>query len=300
MMSQANEYINGSTMEESLVAALDEHRSPDESFICRCGVAKIVSNDNDGEYTITEQRHDPGGDQWVDAVEPLGYVEAGARDYNDRDTGQADDIVHFWEQRGIGGALEVLIDVGSAGGKVMVSSNDTTADYLKEKLLGDDGTGDNIKITLTEQNNGGDETLKIVIDKDDIPSDGGGIDKFICYRIKIPNGSSSGTYTFSSSDWRGRLLFCWLQSIYSNSESTEQWGGGSTSAMCRFFGGLWAGNGGNDSTLVTSSGGNPSVRIAASTGRLYWSWGANSTGNDLYGVCMVQASVAKTSNDYTA
>ena len=44
---------------------------------------------------------------------------------------------------------------GGADEKAKVSSNDTTADFLKNKLAA------GIGITIEEQNNGGNETLKI-------------------------------------------------------------------------------------------------------------------------------------------
>ena len=78
----------------------------------RFGVAKITSATGGGAYTITEQWYDPSGSgQWTNATDPLGYVLAAGRDYRDRDTGAANDVVRFWEQRAIGGGLELLIDV---------------------------------------------------------------------------------------------------------------------------------------------------------------------------------------------
>jgi microcystin-dependent protein len=53
--------------------------------------------------------------------------------------------------------------IGIAGTKVGVSANDSTEDHLIEKLTA--GTG----VTLTEQNDGSDETLQIGIDSSEIP-----------------------------------------------------------------------------------------------------------------------------------
>jgi len=125
---------------------------------------------------------------------------------------------------------------------------------------------------------------------------GNGIEGAVCHRIKIPDGSGSGTYTFSSGDWRGRVLCCWLQAVYSNSPSTAQWGGGGTSGVTRFFG---SGYSGSDRTLVSSSGGIPAVKLAGGSGNLKWSWAANSTGNDSHAVTLIQATEAKTVPDYT-
>jgi uncharacterized protein (UPF0248 family) len=46
-------------------------------------------------------------------------------------------------------------DTGPAGTSVTISANDTTSDYLKNKLVAGSG------VTLTEQNDGGNETLKV-------------------------------------------------------------------------------------------------------------------------------------------
>ena len=125
---------------------------------------------------------------------------------------------------------------------------------------------------------------------------GGGIEKSVFHRIKIPDGSDGGTYTFSSDDWRGRVLCCWLQAIFSNSPADEQWGGGATSGVTRMFGPSYSGS---DRTLVSCSGGSPAVMLAGGSGNLTWSWSANTTGNDCHAVTLVQATEAKTSPDYT-
>ena len=119
----------------------------------------------------------------------------------------------------------------------------------------------------------------------------------VCHRIKIPDGSSGGTYEFSSYDWRGRILLCSLTAVYSDSPSTVQWGGGATSPVLRMFGESWSNT--SDRTLVSASGGDPEVRIDSGTGKLYWSWGQNDIGTDLYAICLIRATITKTSNDYT-
>jgi len=87
-------------------------RPVSEAEVARFGVAKIVSNTGGGDYTITEQWWDPSGaGQWSDATAPLGYVQAPARDYGSCDWGKAGVIVPFWEQRAIGGALELIVNV---------------------------------------------------------------------------------------------------------------------------------------------------------------------------------------------
>ena len=76
------------------------------------GVAKIVSNDGDGAYTITQQVYDSGTSAWIAAVAPSGLVAVTAREYQNRTTGAAADYVRFWQQRRADGAVEVLIDIG--------------------------------------------------------------------------------------------------------------------------------------------------------------------------------------------
>ena len=84
--------------------------------VLRQGVAKIITNDTGGVYTITEQWQRPAKGSiaavWENATEPLGFVTATTRDYQNRIHGSADDLVRFWEQRKCGGGLEILIDVG--------------------------------------------------------------------------------------------------------------------------------------------------------------------------------------------
>ena len=78
------------------------------------GVAKIVTNDGDGDYTITQQWWDSGADPpaWADAVSPGGLVEGEVRDINQRDDGPTGRIVRFWQGRNMSGAIETWIDIG--------------------------------------------------------------------------------------------------------------------------------------------------------------------------------------------
>ncbi len=292
-MTQPDNSTDLNALSDTLQAAVEEPRSPVGDFACRSGVAKIISNDGDGFYTVTEQRRDLGADQWLDASENLGYVEQTAFDFAANATGQVDQLVQFRQQRGLGGQIELLIGVGDNDGLLLVSDDDTTRGYLGDKLVGDDGTGDNVKVSLVEQNDGGDETLKIQILKADMPA---ADVEAVCHRICIPDGSSSGTYEFSTADWRGRLLMCWLQAIFNDTPEDVQWGGGSTTGITRFFGSTWSGS---DTVLVSASGDNPGVKIEGDTGKLYWVWDANSTGNDLHAVFLIQAGETKNSADHT-
>ena len=86
----------------------------------RTGVARIVSNDGDGDYTITEQHYDPDDDDWADAVAETGYVEAAARDFRGRPVGAAEQGVFFWEQWARGSKRELLIDASRASAPFLV------------------------------------------------------------------------------------------------------------------------------------------------------------------------------------
>jgi len=151
-------------------AAVDEQRNWDAPSACRTGVARITVNSGAGDYTITEQRRNTTGDTWQDAPSQLGYVAAAAIDLDGRSSGVVGQIVPFVEHRGRGGEIVLLIDVGSDGRMVKISANDTTSGLLADKIVGDDGTGSNVKISFQEQGDGGNETLKAVIAKSDIPT----------------------------------------------------------------------------------------------------------------------------------
>ncbi|MCY2927813.1 MAG: hypothetical protein NT031_20710 [Planctomycetota bacterium] len=77
-----------------------------------CGVARIVSNDGDGNYTVTEQWADASDPPaWIDAAGTGVLVNAPARDLDKGQGGQADQLVFFWRQRRGGGKIETLLDV---------------------------------------------------------------------------------------------------------------------------------------------------------------------------------------------
>ena len=84
--------------------------------VLRRGLARIVSNDGDGQYTVTERWWDPSQAAWRDATEPLGIVGQTAFDWKRNATGGArDDLVPFWEQRAVGGEVLRLIDLARLG-----------------------------------------------------------------------------------------------------------------------------------------------------------------------------------------
>ena len=78
------------------------------------GIAKVLTNDGDGDYTITQQWWDSQAapPAWADATSPAGLVSGEARDINQRDDGRAGRIVRFWQGRNMSGGIETWIDLG--------------------------------------------------------------------------------------------------------------------------------------------------------------------------------------------
>ena len=139
--------MNGlSAFDDNLaLPGLDEQRHTSPPGAYRSGLAGIVSDEGDGSYTITERRWDSDAQQWQDVFAPMGHVSASARDYRDRPSGLVGQLVRFWQQRDLGGEVKLFIDVGEL---VKVSANDSTPANLADKLVGDDGTGDNITLLI--------------------------------------------------------------------------------------------------------------------------------------------------------
>ncbi|MCY2930412.1 MAG: hypothetical protein NTV86_13110 [Planctomycetota bacterium] len=82
-----------------------------------CGVARIVSNDGGGDYTVTEQWHDAGDPpEWIDAAGAGVLVNAPASDFAASTAGRNDQLVFFWRQRRGGGRIETLLDVPAENG----------------------------------------------------------------------------------------------------------------------------------------------------------------------------------------
>lgn len=96
-------------------------------YVLQQGVAKIVTNDGGGAYTITEQWYRSAvgsvAAAWENATAPEGYVSASARDINGTPTGAQNERVRFWEQRKVGGGLELLIELGPASFWAQISAN---------------------------------------------------------------------------------------------------------------------------------------------------------------------------------
>jgi hypothetical protein len=103
-------------------------------------------------------------------------------------TGKADGSALVWDA----GNSQWEIGVVSGTSEVAVSANDTTPDYLDAKLVA--GTG----ITLTENNDGGNETLTITYNGSAPSSD------YILIRDEKSSGTTGGTFTTGA--WQTRDL----------------------------------------------------------------------------------------------
>jgi len=113
------------------VAAVDSaDRAEHQLSVPLAGVAKIVTNDGDGEYTITQQWWESGADphEWSDAVLPGGLVSCEARDINQRDDGLAGRFVRFRRERNVAGVVETWIDLGWKSDGFWASITGNTSD----------------------------------------------------------------------------------------------------------------------------------------------------------------------------
>ena len=91
--------------------------------VLRRGIAKIDSNEQEGAYKITELWWDPDAEEWIRADGPLGFEEADAIDYMRNACGGVNQVVRFWEHRGLEGRLQLFIDVnGGWDGLQRISS----------------------------------------------------------------------------------------------------------------------------------------------------------------------------------
>lgn len=119
--------LHGQRRTTAALRAADEPASRDDPLyradVLARGVARIATNDEDGDYTITEQWWNPDTSEWDSATAPLGLVNASAREYSGNEHGSEEQLVRFWQQRAQGGLVETLIDVhGGWDGIQKVSS----------------------------------------------------------------------------------------------------------------------------------------------------------------------------------
>jgi len=222
--------------------------------VLRFGVARIVSNDGDGQYKITEQWWNPNASPpaWEDAKKPVGYVEAAARDYGNCTLGVDGLRVLFWEQRAKGGSLELLIDAAGRG----LCWGKATADWTGGNAV----TLDPCQADGTDIANAGNVTAYIISPTGGTP-DGDGLEPDISQNdvlAYLPYGGDKGvlvnvrwkitgadvlgiqlvadkqyhitgnsTVTVHDANWRGRTIWYSMQRTNAESEaaadSLQQW-----------------------------------------------------------------------------
>ena len=124
---QTENYRRQQAALDSVDRPLAEDRPEPQRQAMIAGVARIVTNDGDGDYTITQQWWDQDADPpaWSDAVSPSGLVDGEAQDINQRDDGVVGRVVRFWQGRNMSGAIETWIDTGwvSSGFWASISGN---------------------------------------------------------------------------------------------------------------------------------------------------------------------------------
>jgi len=134
------------------------------------GVARIVSDEGDGAYTITQQWWNPASSGYDDAVWPAGLEQAEARDFLGRGGGQEDQLVRFWTQEAKGGHREVLIDLGGPPGvfpaKILTcpsAGTYTAREQVRtgEGTLGDKSGAETITIRNLSELSGGASTSAV-------------------------------------------------------------------------------------------------------------------------------------------
>ena len=111
---QTENYRRQQASLDSIRRPAAEDRADFQPHAAISGIAKVVTNNGDGDYTITQQWWDPDANPpaWTDATLPAGLVDAEARDINQRDDGRVDQIVRFWQARNMSGEIETWIDLG--------------------------------------------------------------------------------------------------------------------------------------------------------------------------------------------
>jgi hypothetical protein len=78
------------------------------------GVARIISNDGDGAYTVTVQKWCSEDGEWVDRTEPEALVEATAYHWAGSDTIEEDETALYWEERDEDGEMVLMIQGNEA------------------------------------------------------------------------------------------------------------------------------------------------------------------------------------------
>ena len=200
----------------------------------------------------------------------------------------------IWKDSGLGEKLAVVW-LGNQDFSLKISSNDTTARSLKEKLIGHEETDTVIPSVMQEVQDGGVEKLRPLIRREDVNAPFG-INQGSLHRITVPAGTAAGEYVFDERDFRGRFLRSSYALIWANSEDDFQWA--TVSSETRFFGEDYAGVDRPLHAFIVSS--YLRMYIKSGSGHLAWKWGANIYGVDSNAFGWVEATILKTTPDYVA
>jgi len=91
--------------------------------------------------------------------------------------------------------------------KVKVSSGDSTAEYLEDKLVDTTSEAGYIDVDIDKVDTAGVETLRVLIDEDDIQDAAGTDDILIEAKwLNFTAAAGVGTMALSTTDWRGRAV----------------------------------------------------------------------------------------------
>ena len=282
-------------------------------MVLSCGAGPVA--DRAREFVIAQESIEPDA---VGVAQISGLVYAQVNIVSEAD-GYAD-VVGGVLQSGAGGAARIvwkdagtgvqlaLIKLGILDGRVSVSDGkiwpdvaDLTADHLHGKLQDyslDDTYAD---VAFAEQNEGGNEQLKLMLKKSTVEA-AGGIDFEVTHRIRISDGVGVGTCTFSSEDRRGRPItfaIAW-RTNHAGPVDEVEW---STSGPNNTFFGEdynWAGTNGLLFTAMPARDIIFHVEIETGTGHLLWTWTSNGSGDDVHAIVHAFGMETKTIDDYVA
>ncbi|MCE5277210.1 MAG: hypothetical protein ABFD92_16905 [Planctomycetaceae bacterium] len=233
-----------------------------EAMIVRQGYARITANDGGGAYRLTELSWTGTAD--ADGQAPGQLSAAAARDFQNRASGQIGEAVIWWQQYRRDGALETLIDVGSA--------------HALPQPAGSGGS-------LVVINSGGTGYTTLPGAVGQVPYFSGGAwsaaplaslagEMCVTRRLKLTPGSADGTCLFDGRDWRGRLLLPVFYVVWQN-EPNDFAGSGNVQSIVQTppaFEGLLGGPGWDVLAGDSSGGAYVKVEMELDSGNLRWNW----------------------------
>ncbi|MCE5325327.1 MAG: hypothetical protein LLG01_02820 [Planctomycetaceae bacterium] len=226
------------------------------------GYARITANDGGGAYHVTELAWTGQAD--ADGQAPGQLAAAPARDFQNRDSGRSGDVVVWWQQYRQDGAVETLIDVGSA--------------HALPQPAGSGGS-------LVVVNSGGTGYAPLPGAAGQVPYFSGGAwtaapltslagEMCVARRLKLMPNSADGTCVFDNRDWRGRLLLPVFYVVWQD-EPNDFAGSGNVQSLTQTppaFEGLLGGPGWDVLAGDSSGGAYVKVEMELDTGNLRWNW----------------------------